>query len=72
MSSDSGSGANGTTNFIEDWGPDPWALTDPGSIDPGSIDPGSTEPATAEPTFAERSIALAEAGELTTVLTGAY
>lgn len=26
MSSDSGSAENGTTNFIEDWGPDPWGL----------------------------------------------
>lgn len=36
MSSDSGSSENGTTNFIEDWGPDPWGfdLDDLGSGDP--------------------------------------
>lgn len=38
-SSDGGSAENGTTNFIEDWGPDPWGFDFDGSFDPGSVTP---------------------------------
>lgn len=62
MSSDSGSAENGTTNLIEDWGPDPWGI-DWGlwPADPGSADPGSNEPPV---TYAEQMLQRAESGHL--------
>lgn len=57
MSSDSGSAENGTTNFIEDWGPDPWGLD--------LALHGSDDPA---PTLVERLAALGEAGDMSVLL----